>query len=91
MAMVFVSDLVSDMALRAVSGDYDYQTLTPCTVPALTWEQFAADAGQALDKSVKVTPIPLPIIKAVAGRDILDIAAFRGRALDPRQAAGVPL
>jgi len=67
MAMVFVNDLVNDMALHAVSGTYDGQTLTPCTVPALTWERFAQDAGQALGISVKVTPIPLPFIKAVAG------------------------
>ncbi|MDB2438075.1 NAD(P)H-binding protein [Hellea sp.] len=76
MAMVFVSDLVNDIALRAVSGDYDYQTLTPCTVPALTWEQFASDAGQALDKSVKVTLIPLPVIKAVAGATSLTSRLF---------------
>lgn len=66
MAMVFVTDLANDIASRAVSGDYDGQTLTPCTVPALTWENFAADAGEALGITVKVTPIPLPIIRTVA-------------------------
>ena len=66
MAMVFVSDLARDIAQRAITGDYDGQTLTPCSVPALSWEQFAADAGQALDISVKTMPIPLPIIKAIA-------------------------
>ena len=66
MAMVFVSDLARDIANRAITGDYDGQTLTPCSVSALSWEQFAADAGQALDISVKTMPIPLPIIKAVA-------------------------
>ena len=66
MAMVFVTDLAKDIAYRAVSGDYDGETLTPCTVPALTWEKFAADAGEALGITVKVTPIPLPIIRTVA-------------------------
>jgi len=66
MAMVFVTDLAKDMASRAVTGDYDGQTVTPCSVPALTWEKFAADAGQALGISVKATPIPLPIIKTIA-------------------------
>ena len=66
MAMVFAADLARDIATRAVEGDYDRQTVTPCSVPALTWEQFAADAGQALGISVKATPIPLPIIKTIA-------------------------
>ena len=66
MAMVFVADLVNDMADRAVTGDYDGQTLVPCSVPALTWEQFASDAGTALGITVKVNPIPLPVIKTVA-------------------------
>lgn len=66
MAMVFVTDLAKDIAGRAVSGDYDKQTVTPCTVPALTWEKFAADAGQALGITVKATPIPLAVIKTIA-------------------------
>ena len=66
MAMVFVTDLARDIAGRAVAGDYDGQMLTPCSVPALTWEQFAADAGQALAMPVKTIPIPLPIIKTLA-------------------------
>ena len=67
MAMVFVTDLVKDIAKRAVSGDYDDQIVTPCTVPALTWEKFAEDAGQALRITVKPTPIPLPVIQIIAG------------------------
>ena len=66
MAMVFVTDLAKDIAGRVVIGDYDGQTLTPCSVPALTWEQFAEDAGQALGIQVRATPIPLPVIKTIA-------------------------
>ena len=66
MAMVFVTDLARDIASRAIVGDYDGQTLIPCSVPALTWEQFAADAGEALAMPVKAMPIPLPIIKLMA-------------------------
>jgi nucleoside-diphosphate-sugar epimerase len=66
MAMVFVTDLVNDIADRGVTGDYDGQTLVPCSVPALTWEKFAADAGTALGITVKPTPIPLAVIKTIA-------------------------
>ena len=66
MAMVFVTDLARDIAARAVTGAYDGQTLAPCTVSALTWENFAAEAGRALDIMVKPTPIALPLIKTIA-------------------------
>lgn len=66
MAMVFVNDLVNDMTEKAIIGAYDNTIVTPCTVPALTWETFAADAGQALGITVKPTPIPLPVIKTIA-------------------------
>ena len=66
MAMVFVTDLARDIAGRAIIGDYDGQTLTPCSVPALTWEQFAADASNTLSTPVKVTAVPLPVIKIIA-------------------------
>ena len=66
MAMVFAKDLAKDIADRAVTGDYDGLTVTPCSISALTWEQFASDAGQALGISVKTTPIPLPVIKIIA-------------------------
>lgn len=66
MAMVYVKDLANDIAARAVSGGYDGKVVTPCSVSALTWPAFAADAGTALDITVKILPIPIPIIKTIA-------------------------
>ena len=66
MAMIFVHDLAHDITHHAMSGGYDGQTVTPCSVSALTWEKFASDAGEALDITVKATPIPLPVIKMIA-------------------------
>ena len=66
MAMVYAKDLANDIAARAVIGDYDEKTVTPCSVPALTWTDFAADAEAALGISVKVLPIPIPVIKTIA-------------------------
>ena len=48
MAMVYVKDLARDIARRAVSGDYDDKTLTPCSVPQLTWPVFARKAPSKL-------------------------------------------
>lgn len=66
MAMIFVGDLARDIAARAIAGDYDGKTITPCSVSALSWERFAADAGQALGRNVKPTPIPLPVMRSIA-------------------------
>ncbi len=66
MAMVYVKDLARDIAARAVAGDYDGEIVTPCSVPALTWPDFASSAGQALGISVTTQPIPIPVIKTLA-------------------------
>lgn len=67
MAMVYVKDLANDITRRAVQGDYDGQTIVPCSVPALTWPDFASNAGQALGISVKTIAVPVPVIKTIAG------------------------
>ena len=67
MAMVYAKDLARDITLRAAIGDYDGQIVTPCSIGALTWPHFADSAGQALGIKVKLHPIPIPIIKAIAG------------------------
>ena len=67
MAMVYVKDLANDITRRAVQGDYDGKTVTPCSVPALTWPVFASTAGLALGRSVNIIAVPVPVIKTVAG------------------------
>jgi len=66
MAMVYVKDLARDIARRAAAGDYDGLTLTPCTVTALTWPDFAKAAEEALNRPVKTLVIPSPVIGAIA-------------------------
>ena len=76
MAMVYAKDLAKDIASRAISGDYDGKTVTPCSVRALTWPRFAQNAQQALGISVKIQPIPIPIIKAIAAGTSLTSRLF---------------
>lgn len=76
MAMVYAKDLAKDIASRAMRGDYDGKTVTPCSVSALTWPNFAQSAQQALGRSVKTQPIPIPIIKTIAGATSLTSRLF---------------
>jgi len=76
MAMVYVKDLARDMTVRAIGGDYDGQIVTPCSVSALTWPDFASSAGQALDIPVKAVTIPIPIIKTIAGLTSASLRLF---------------
>ena len=76
MAMVYVKDLAKDIASRAMRGDYDGKTVTPCSVRALTWPDFANSAQQILGISVKTQPIPIPIIKTIAAGTSLTSRLF---------------
>ena len=76
MAMVYVKDLAHDITARAMQGDYDGQIVTPCSVSALTWPDFAQSAEQALGIPVKTQPIPVPIIKTIAAATSLTSRFF---------------
>ena len=76
MAMVYVKDFARDITQRAVRGDYDGQIVTPCSIGALTWPHFAQSAGQALGIKVKLHPIPIPIIKTIAGATSVTLRLF---------------
>jgi len=76
MAMVFVTDLAWDITQRAVTGGYDGQTVTPCTVPDLTWPKFAAACGEVMEQPVKAVPIPLWVIYPFAAVTSLTSRVF---------------
>ena len=76
MAMVYVKDLARDITERAMVGDYDGKIVTPCSVSALTWPDFAQSAEQALGIPVKTQPIPIPIIKTIAAATSLTSRFF---------------
>lgn len=67
MAMVYVKDLCRVITKEAMTGAYDGKTMTPCSIPDLSWPDFAAYAGDALGITVKAMPIPAPVIIAIAG------------------------
>jgi len=66
LSMVYVDDLVRDILDHAISGSYDGRTVSPSTIPSMSWQMFADFAAQALIRPVRVLPIPLFIMKSVA-------------------------
>ncbi len=66
LAMAFAPDFVRDLTANALTGAYDGQTVTPCSVGALTMPDFATAASEALGRPVKAMSIPLPVIMPIA-------------------------
>ncbi|RKQ71560.1 nucleoside-diphosphate-sugar epimerase [Litorimonas taeanensis] len=65
-AMVYVSDLVDDIVLRALRGDYDGTIVSPSTIGAVSMPEFAEFGRQATGKSIRAFPIPLFLIFPIA-------------------------
>jgi len=66
LALVYVKDLAHDLSTRAITGDYDGKTLSPATIGAITWPEFAQALSDALGKTVRPLPLPLPLLYGVA-------------------------
>ena len=60
------------------------QPLTPASVPSLTWQDFADAAETIMGRKIKVVPLPLPILKLIAG---VNSAVLR-RAFNPHLTLG---
>lgn len=67
LSMAFVDDLARDIITQGLSGGYDGQTVSPATLPILTWPDFAKLCSDVTGKTVKAIPIPLSLLYPVAG------------------------
>ena len=67
LSLVAVQDLAHDLIERAVSGDYDGKTVSPATAGSMTWPDFATIAAEAVDKPIKLLPLPLSLLYPFAG------------------------
>lgn len=67
LSMAYVDDLARDIIQSAVAGDYDGQTVSPATLPSLTWPEFAELCSQSMGLKVRAVPLPLSILYPVAG------------------------
>lgn len=75
-AMVYVRDLVEDLIVKALSGDYDGQTISPSTVKALTMPEFANYGSKVFNNRVRALPIPLFILYPIAAITTLTLRLF---------------
>ncbi len=76
LALVAVEDIAGDVLARAVVGDYDGKTVSPCNIGAVSWPEFGAMAGRAAGREVKVLPLPLVIMYPVAALTSLTSRLF---------------
>lgn len=66
LALVAVEDIARDILTRAVSGDYDGKTVSPCNVEAITWPEFGDMAAAAAGRKVRVLPLPLWLLYPIS-------------------------
>ena len=76
LSMVYVDDLVRDITENALTGSYDSATVSPSTIPKMSWQDFADLSAQALGRPVRVLPIPLLIMKPVAAITSVTLSVF---------------
>ena len=69
-------DLTRVIADAALDGSYDDRISYPATIGALSWAEFAALTGQAIGRTVRVLPMPVPILKSVASVTSLSSRLF---------------
>lgn len=65
-AMVYVHDLIEDLATRGLNGDYKGQTVSPATIGAMSMPVFAEFASEALSRPVRAFPMPLIFLYPLA-------------------------
>jgi len=75
-AMVYVDDLVQDILENAITSSYDDRVVSPSTIASMSWEAFARFAAQALERPVRVLPVPLFIMKPVAAVTSVTLRVF---------------
>lgn len=66
LALVAVEDIARDILTRAISGDYDGKTVSPCNVEAITWPEFGEMAAAAAGHNVRVLPLPLLLLYPIS-------------------------
>jgi len=76
LSMVYIDDLVRDIVEHAIQGVYDGHIVSPSTVPKMSWSEFADFASQALERRVRVLPIPIFIIKPIAAVTSVTLKLF---------------
>lgn len=67
LSMVYVDDLAKDIIAQGASGAYDGQTVSPATMPDMTWPDFAALCSASFGRPIRLLPIPYPVLVSVAG------------------------
>jgi len=76
LSMIYIDDLVQDIAAQAVSGAYDGRIVSPSTIASMSWQNFADYAAQALGRPVRVLPVPLFIMMPVAAITSVSLRLF---------------
>lgn len=66
LSLVYVDDLVDFLVGPCLQGAHDQKTISVATRACITWPEFASECAEAYGKSVRILPLPLWVLYAVA-------------------------
>lgn len=67
LSLVYAPDLARYVVDELERETRSLTPLIPASIPSLTWQDFADSAGEVMGRKIKVLPLPLPLLKLVAG------------------------
>ena len=67
LSLVYAPDLARFIMDQAEAKTTITTPLMPASIASLTWVEFARAASEVMDRKIKPVPLPLPILKIVAG------------------------
>jgi uncharacterized protein YbjT (DUF2867 family) len=84
LSLIYAPDLARVLTDQITVETASAAPFTPAGIPSLTWTDFAQQASGVMGRKIKAVPLPLPLLKLVAG---LNSGLFR-RLINPHLTLG---
>lgn len=84
LSLIYAPDLARFIAEQIAAPTPPLAPLYPASVASLTWRDFAGAASEVMGREIKPLPLPLPLLKTIAGVN----SALLRRAFNPHLTLG---
>ncbi|MEP1229264.1 MAG: NAD-dependent epimerase/dehydratase family protein [Litorimonas sp.] len=75
-SMVYIDDLIKNLVSNVIHGGCDGRIVSPSSITKMSWAEFANFAALALNRPVRVLPIPVIIMKPIAAITSVTLRLF---------------
>ena len=84
LSLVYAPDLARFIVDQIEADGVNADPVIPASIPSLTWQDFADAAGDIMGRTIKVVPLPVTVLKVIAGIN----SAFLRRLINPHLTLG---